>query len=560
MRRNPRRAPQIRASRSARSRRSARHGRSRLAHPFVVVATLVALVGLARPALAAPPASAGSAPAGASATCAADLGVTSFVQTYAPQPRVLYVRVDVTNHGPCTVAAARASGYVPAGTTLGQTLSVGAGTADATTWSIGALASGATVELQVLVVVPLSFGSANATGTVHATSEVPDLNPANNAAPYSEVVEPLVRTGGFHPLTAARILDTRNGTNTTAAPMGAATTRTVPMLGHGGVPASGVDSVVVNVTVTQPTAGSHLTVWPTGQDRPTASSLNFSAGQTVANAVTVKLGTGGSFSVFNNSGSVHVLADVVGWYSSVPGDGVGYIPVTPTRFYDSRTAGVPFYPGQDVRFPLGAGFSGSAVALNVTVTGALGTSHLRVWPDGKPMPTASSLNFDAGDTRANLVVVGLGGVDHAFHIYNNSSYVQVVVDIVGVYDVDGTKGGGYHGVTPYRVLDTRSGVGAPAAKVGPGASIDLLVAGQGGVPGWAQTVIVNVTSVWPSAITHQTIWPTGLAMPLASSLNNEPGDIRPNLVMARVGYGGKISIYNSSGSVDLIGDIVGWTG
>ena len=88
----------------------------------------------------------------------------------------------------------------------------------------------------------------------------------------------------------------------------------------------------------------------------------------------------------------------------------------------------------------------------------------------------------------------------------------------------------------------------------------MLVAGQGGVPGWAQTVIVNVTSVWPSAITHQTIWPTGLTMPLASSLNNDPGDIRPNLVMARIGYGGKISISNSSGSVDLIGDIVGWTG
>ncbi|MFN8038905.1 MAG: hypothetical protein U0Q07_06810 [Acidimicrobiales bacterium] len=516
-------------------------------------ATLALLGASATPALAA----SGGRPASCGPT---DLSVTAVAQAFSAWPRGAIVRVGVTNLGPCPVAVAHADGYVPAGTDFGQTITVGAGTADGAGWSIGALASGASVELQVLVVVPLSFPSSSLAGTAHVSSEVVDSNPGNDAAPYSLPVDEVVRTGGFHALSPARVLDTRDGTNTAPGRMGPGTSRTVPMLGHGGVPASGVDSVVVNVTVTQPTAGSHLTVWPAGSTMPTASSLNFSAGQTVANLVTVKLGTGGAFAVYNNSGDVHVLADVVGWYSSVPGDGVGYVPITPLRLYDSRDDNNPFWPGEDAYFTMGPTFPGSALALNVTVTGATSTSHLRVWPDGQPLPTTSSLNFDAGDTRPNLVVVGLGGPDRRFHVYNNSGFVHVVIDLVGVYALDGSTGGGYHGVTPYRVLDTRSGVGAPAARVGPGSSIDLLVAGQGGVPTWADTVVLNVTSVWPSAVTHHTIWPTGQTMPLASSLNNKPGDIRPNLVMAKVGSNGRISLYNNSGQVDLIADIVGWTG
>ena len=50
--------------------------------------------------------------------------------------------------------------------------------------------------------------------------------------------------------------------------------------GRGGVPASGVDAVAVNVTVTNPTVPSFLTIWPTGEARPTAANLNFVPNQT----------------------------------------------------------------------------------------------------------------------------------------------------------------------------------------------------------------------------------------------------------------------------------------
>jgi hypothetical protein len=77
-----------------------------------------------------------------------------------------------------------------------------------------------------------------------------------------------------------------------------------------------VSAVILNVTVTEPTEGSFVTVWPGGETRPLASNLNYAAGQTVPNLVAVKVGAGGSVSLYNLSGWAHVIVDVAGWYGS----------------------------------------------------------------------------------------------------------------------------------------------------------------------------------------------------------------------------------------------------
>ena len=81
------------------------------------------------------------------------------------------------------------------------------------------------------------------------------------------------------------------------------------------MPASGVSAVVLNVTVTQPFTTSFLTVFPTGQPRG-ASNLNMTAGQTATNLVVAKVGTGGKVGLYNALGTVHVIADVAGWYDT----------------------------------------------------------------------------------------------------------------------------------------------------------------------------------------------------------------------------------------------------
>jgi hypothetical protein len=69
------------------------------------------------------------------------------------------------------------------------------------------------------------------------------------------------------------------------------------------------------VTAVDPAAGGFLTVWPTGQPRPLASNLNFVPHRTVPNLVVAKLGTDGKVSLYNGSGgTVHLIADIAGWY------------------------------------------------------------------------------------------------------------------------------------------------------------------------------------------------------------------------------------------------------
>ena len=120
----------------------------------------------------------------------------------------------------------------------------------------------------------------------------------------------------YSALTPARILDTRSANGAPAARLGADAALDLQVTGRGGVPAGGVSAVVMNVTVTEPSAPSYLTVWPAGQTRPTASNLNFVAGQTVPNLVVAKVGAGGRVSFYNAGGSTHVVADVVGWFNT----------------------------------------------------------------------------------------------------------------------------------------------------------------------------------------------------------------------------------------------------
>ena len=143
--------------------------------------------------------------------------------------------------------------------------------------------------------------SSNATGATRVVAHV--------AGWFSDAT---ATSGARHTaLTPARILDTRSSTK-----VGPGATRELTVTGAGGVPADGVSAVVMNVTVTEPSAPSYLTVYPAGEDRPTASNLNFVAGQTVPNLVVVKLGSGGKVNFYNAGGSTHVVADVVGWYNT----------------------------------------------------------------------------------------------------------------------------------------------------------------------------------------------------------------------------------------------------
>jgi hypothetical protein len=243
--------------------------------------------------------------------------------------------------------------------------------------------------------------------------------------------------------------------------------------------------------------------------------------------------------------------------------GGGMEPLVPARVLDTRTGvGAPAARvGADGVVELRvAGVGGvpavgvGAVALNVTAVSASAWSYITAWPTGAPRPDASNLNVEAGATIPNLVIVKVGAAGRV-SLYNYAGEVDLLADVVGWFP----EGVGIEPLVPARVLDTRTGIGAPAAKVGADGTIDLTVTGRGGVPDTGVgAVVLNVTAVDATAWSYITAWPTGASRPDASNLNVEAGDTIPNLVIVKVGDAGQVSLYNYAGDVHLLADVVGW--
>ena len=382
---------------------------------------------------------------------------------------------------------------------------------------------------------------------------------------------PADTAGGFVPVGPTRILDTRTGTGARHATVGARHSVNLQVTGVGGIPTSNVSAVVLNTTVTNPTRSGYLTVYPTGHTRPTTSNLNFTAGQTIPNLVTVPVGAGGKITLYNGTtGTLNLIGDIAGYYigGSVTAPG-GFVPVGPTRILDTRTGTGARHATVGARHSVNLQVTGvggiptsnvSAVVLNTTVTNPTRSGYLTVYPTGHTRPTTSNLNFTAGQTIPNLVTVpvGAGG---KITLYNGTTgTLNLIGDIAGYY-IGGsvTAPGGFVPVGPTRILDTRTGTGARHATVGARHSVNLQVTGVGGIPtSNVSAVVLNTTVTNPTRSGYLTVYPTGHTRPTTSNLNFTAGQTIPNLVTVPVGAGGKITLYNgTTGTLNLIGDIAG---
>ncbi|MEX2627078.1 MAG: hypothetical protein WD225_09340 [Ilumatobacteraceae bacterium] len=154
--------------------------------------------------------------------------------------------------------------------------------------------------------------------------------------------------------------------------------------------------------------------------------------------------------------------------------------------------------------------------------------------------------------------------------------------------------GTFHPTPPSRILDTRFGTGIANGPVRTGggrhespdprtrrdeiANHELKVTGVGGVPeSGVSAVLLNVTAVAPPGPGYLSVMPKPAhccdpmsifddqgslpsGEPATSNLNVAGGDIVPNMVLARVGAGGKIRFHNSFGPTHVVADLAGWFG
>jgi hypothetical protein len=243
-----------------------------------------------------------------------------------------------------------------------------------------------------------------------------------------------------------------------------------------------------------------------------------------------------------------------------------------------------------------------------------------VYPDPeRPLPSNGSVllgSFSSGANRGNRWTAGVGWpgryilfvtdntTGRAIQVFQDLGFAATpTIDLDAIcfgFDVcqynaggPGTTAGSFHPTAPTRILDTRFGVGIagpirsgggkydtddPNVRRAETANHELKVTGVGGVPeAGVSAVLLNVTAVVPPGPGYVAVTPkgphccSGLAIfddqasvpagePATSNLNVAGGDIVPNLVLARVGAGGKIRIYNWWGPTEMVADIAGWIG
>jgi hypothetical protein len=250
---------------------------------------------------------------------------------------------------------------------------------------------------------------------------------------------------GFDGLSPARILDTRKAIGAAKAKVGAFSTIPLTIAGadSGLLPKSGITAVSLHVTEVDATAGGYVTVFPDGTKAPTASSLNYTVGNPVANTVIVPVPADGEVDLYNASaGSVDLVADVTGFYTTAVGADTGvYVPVTPYRLVDTRKTSALSSEGSVSFAALGSPNSTTepslAYATNLTVTDPTSGGYITAYPTGSGVPDTSNLNYVRGETVANLAQT-IPGSSGRITIANSEpgGTVEVIVDEFGYYTHD----------------------------------------------------------------------------------------------------------------------------
>jgi hypothetical protein len=245
-----------------------------------------------------------------------------------------------------------------------------------------------------------------------------------------------------------------------------------------------------------------------------------------------------------------------------------FVPVTPCRIADTRTAngplGGPPLTGQSFRdFPVTAGSCGipstaTAYSVNVTVVphGTLG--YISIWPSGQPQPLVSTLNSLDGRVKANAAIVP-AGTSGSISLYSTDA-TDVILDVNGYFVPSGTPSAlAFYPVPPCRIADTRNAtgpLGGPALFGGQGRTFPVLSSACG-IPSTAQAYSLNFTAIPDGPLGYLSVWPAGQAEPFVSTLNAPTGTVTANAAIVPAGAGGSIDAY-ATNITDLAIDINGY--
>ncbi|OKI25741.1 hypothetical protein A6A25_32650 [Saccharothrix sp. CB00851] len=383
------------------------------------------------------------------------------------------------------------------------------------------------------------------------------------SAPAPALADATGKGGDFVPLSSpTRAVDTRNGTGGVTGVRGTGTTTVFTLAGIAGVPATGATAVLVDVTPIAPTAATQLALWADGVPRPSAfTTISVRASSPpISTTALVPLSANGKFQLYNSAGSVHVVIDVHGYFTSTAGSGRGgFVPVPQSVLFDTTTgigvpdAAIPARSSLTVQVTGGSvPANANAVYLNVVVSGVSSSSWLRATPEGGSAAQGTSIDFERGvATSSGLVVKPSTGGRVTFH-NASSGTIELRAHTYGYFNATSTEGAGYRPATA-RVIN--------GSELAPNAWLDVQVAGLLGTPAkGVAAVALNLTAGTPTGWGYFRAWPLGAPEPSTSSFDHfSPNVTRSDMALVEPGVEGRIRIKNvSTGTVRLFVDVQGW--
>jgi hypothetical protein len=362
----------------------------------------------------------------------------------------------------------------------------------------------------------------------------------------------------FVPIAPCRIADTRNPNGVFGGPkLSGGTTREFDVPQSACSIPSSATAYSLNVTAVPDGFLGYLTAWPTGQPRPTTSTLN-SDGRYKANAAIIPAGTNGGINLFVSDPS-QVILDITGYFAPAgTSSALSFYPLTPCRLVDTRgpagaLGGPMLIAGSTREFPVRSACNlpsdAAAYSLNVTAVPRGSLPYLTIWPSGQAQPTASTLNAPTGTVAANGAIVPAGSNGDVSVYVGGAS--DVVIDVNGYFATPGAGGLSLYTTAPCRVIDTRTGTEAFTGVF----SVNIESSGCA-PPSTARAYVVNATVVPSNTLDYLTLWPAGQTQPQVSTLNAYDGVIASNMAIVPTVNGG-INAF-ATNPTQLILDLFGY--
>ncbi len=235
-------------------------------------------------------------------------------------------------------------------------------------------------------------------------------------------------------ITPCRLVDTRNDPGAFGGPaLVAGATRTIPVLsGSCNLPANAT-AYAFNVTVVPLGSLIFLTMWPSGIDRPNASTLNSPTAQIIANAAIIPAGVNGSVDVYA-SYATQLIIDVNGYF--VPTAAPPTPPVIPNLADAGIAAGVQNTAIGSNTLAFNTGTLNTALGAYVLAANSTGNNNVGVGADVLMANTSGTSNTAVGGEALTNNLVGNADTAIGFSALwtNNVGLSNTAVGVSALYN------------------------------------------------------------------------------------------------------------------------------